>query len=450
MSVSPAASVSLSLWQAVPFAGLILSIAVGPLVHKHWWHNHYGKIALAWALCAAAVLMMKSGVPAAITAITATLLHEYMPFILMMFALFTAAGGISIRGGFTGTPFSNVLLLGLGSGLASLIGTTGASMILIRPLIAANAHRSFNVHVVIFFIFLVSNIGGALLPMGDPPLFLGFLHGVDFFWTLRHLWPHTLISIGCLLAVFFLLDSLLPQNRERAGHFAHPSGLEVRGIFNALFILGAVGAIILSGLWHPDYDLKLFGIPLAAEALARDVMMILFGGLSLFFTKRDIRRDNGFDFDPLIEVAKLFAAIFICLVPVMDLLQAGAQGPLAPLIGGLETLEGRPLPSAYFWTTGLLSSFLDNAPTYLVFFELAGGDPAVLMNAKADVLAAISFGAVSMGAMTYIGNAPNFMVAALARKNGIAMPGFLGYLLWSCGLLLPLFLGLTWLFFRIG
>ncbi|WP_034993250.1 sodium:proton antiporter [Beijerinckia mobilis] len=443
MSVSE----SSSLWQAAPFAGLLLSIALGPLLLSHFWHANYGKVAIGWSLLAIWFLVEHVGGAAAFREILTTLIDEYVPFILLMFALFTAAGGLLIRFGVAGSVWSNAGLLALGAGLASLIGTTGASMILIRPLIVANQHRPHNAHVVIFFIFLVSNIGGLLLPMGDPPLFLGFLQGVDFFWTLLALWPHFLLSVAVLLLIFVAIDWYLFREPIAAGKIAVHGRFTLHGGFNILLLLLVVVTLIVSGKWHPGVGIDVFGVSIPAEALLRDAVLALIGFLSLAFTKQEIRRANGFDFEPLREVAELFAAIFICIIPVMALLHQGEQGPFGFLIQGLDGPDGKPLPGAYFWVTGLLSAFLDNAPTYLLFFQLAGGDPQILMGDHASILKAISFAAVSMGALTYIGNAPNFMVYAIARKAGIRMPSFLGYMLWSCGFLLPLFGAMTWLFF---
>jgi len=365
----------------------------------------------------------------------------------MLFALYTAAGGISISGKLAGTPFVNTTILAFGAAIASWIGTTGASMILIRPLIRANAGRRFNAHVVVFFIFLVANIGGALTPLGDPPLFLGFLHGVEFFWTARMLWPHTLLAVGTLLLVFLVLDSLLFL-REKPGldSQADESRLRVRGLVNLGLIGLAILAIVASGIWRPGIAFELFGTRLELQNILREATMVGVGLASLALTHESNRSANGFDWEPIKEVAYLFAGIFVCIIPVMAMLQAGADGPFSTLLGLLTRADGTPSNVAYFWATGLLSSFLDNAPTYLVFLELAGGDPAELMTTLAPTLTAISLGAVFMGANTYIGNAPNFMVYAIARRSGVRMPGFFPYMLWSSAILLPLFAMITLIF----
>jgi len=434
---------------ALPFAGILLSIALGPLVVKEWWHIHYEKAAAFWSVLALGGLVAVVGGSATGAALVHSLALEYVPFILMLFALYTAAGGISISGKLAGTPFVNTTILAFGAAIASWIGTTGASMILIRPLIRANAGRRFNAHVVVFFIFLVANIGGALTPLGDPPLFLGFLHGVEFFWTARMLWPHTLLAVGTLLLVFLVLDSLLFL-REKPGldSQADESRLRVRGLVNLGLIGLAILAIVASGIWRPGIAFELFGTRLELQNILREATMVGVGLASLALTHESNRSANGFDWEPIKEVAYLFAGIFVCIIPVMAMLQAGADGPFSTLLGLLTRADGTPSNVAYFWATGLLSSFLDNAPTYLVFFELAGGDPVDLMTTLGPTLTAISLGAVFMGANTYIGNAPNFMVYAIARRAGVNMPGFFPYMLWSGAILLPLFAVITWIFIR--
>jgi Na+/H+ antiporter NhaD/arsenite permease-like protein len=434
---------------AIPFAGVLLSIALGPLVVKEWWHIHYAKAAAFWSVVSFAGMLGIVGGSATFAALVHSIGTEYIPFILMLFALYTAAGGISISGKLIGTPFVNTTILGFGSVIASWIGTTGASMILIRPLVRANAGRRVNAHVFVFFIFLVANIGGALTPLGDPPLFLGFLHGIDFFWTLRTLWPHTLFAVLVLLLVFFVLDSLL----YRCGNLgdegltnAKQQRLRIHGLVNLLLIGIAILAIVTSGTWRPGVAFELLGTHFELQNVLREAVMLGVGLSSLTLTHDDNRKRNKFDWEPIKEVAYLFAAIFVCIIPVVAMLQAGKNGPFAPILAWLSNDDGTPNTIAYFWATGLLSSFLDNAPTYLAFFELAGGDPSELMTTLAPTLAAISLGAVFMGAMTYIGNAPNFMVFAIARRSGVKMPGFFPYMLWSAAILLPLLAALNFIF----
>jgi Na+/H+ antiporter NhaD/arsenite permease-like protein len=328
-------------------------------------------------------------------------------------------------------------MLAFGTVIASIVGTTGAAMILVRPLIRANAVRKYNVHVFVFFIFLVANIGGALSPLGDPPLFIGFLRGVDFFWTTVHLALPTLSAAAILLAIFYALDRRLLRAEKRVR--GKMGAIRIRGSVNFLLLLGVIAAVLLSALWQPGISLVVFGAELPLQNLASNAALLVLAGLSLWLTADTHRAANGFSWEPIIEVAKLFAGIFITIIPVLAMLQAGRDGAFASLLQAVTAKNGTPHDAAYFWLTGALSAFLDNAPTYLVFFELAGGDAKTMMGPLAATLAAISMGAVYMGALTYIGNAPNFMVKAIAEQSGVKMPGFFGYLGWSCVFLLPVF-----------
>ena len=432
----------------LPFAGLLLTIALCPLLATRFWHYHFGKLAALWAMAVMVPLALALGVGQTAHLVIHSLLSEYLPFILLLGVLYTLAGGIHIKGRMGGKPLSNTLLLALGAGLASLIGTTGAAMVLVRPLTRANAARRFNAHVLVFFIFLVANIGGALSPLGDPPLFLGFLRGVDFFWPLRALWPPVLLCIVALLLVFFALDSL-QWRRETSGQpAAAPEPLGVEGLVNLPLLALAIGLIIVCAAWHPGNAADVLGTQVPLENLVRDGGLGMLIWASLAWTKPETRIANGFEWAPMVEVAKLFAAIFICIIPVLAMLKAGMDGPFAPLLQLVTHKDATPVNPAYFWATGLLSAILDNAPTYLVFFDMAGGDPALLSGPMSSTLAAVSLGAVFMGAITYIGNAPNFMVYAIARRSGIKMPGFFGYMLWSSAVLLPLFGLVTLIFIR--
>jgi Na+/H+ antiporter NhaD/arsenite permease-like protein len=441
---------AMSLWWTLPFAGLLLSIATGPLLFPHLWEHHYGKIAAAWAALAVVPLAAAFGLPTAGEAVLHTLLTEYLSFIVLLFALFTISGGILVAGNIHGTPLMNAGLLLVGALLASVISTTGASMILIRPILRANDNRPFNAHVVVFFIFLVSNIGGSLTPLGDPPLFVGFLRGVDFFWTTTNLWRETLFTGGLVLVVFLALDTVLHRREAGAPKIKDPtpdSRVRIRGLANLPLLAGVIGAILLSASWKPGISIPVLGVGLELQNLARDAIILGLAFLSLRVSYKSHREANGFRWGPIAEVAKLFAGIFICIVPVIAILKAGLGGALAPLVSLVTSTNGQPNDLAYFWLTGALSSFLDNAPTYLVFFELAGGDAHHLMTEAASTLAAISAGAVFMGANTYIGNAPNFMVYAIARHRGFKMPGFFGYMAWSGLVLVPTFLIAGFLFF---
>ena len=441
---------TMSMLWSLPFIGILLSIATGPLLFPHVWEHHYGKFAAFWSACVIVPLFVYAGFSGASEALLHTLLLEYIPFILLLFALYTIAGGIFLEGNLRGTPAANTLLLLIGAVLASFVGTTGASMIMIRPLIRANDDRVYRVHTVVFFIFLVSNIGGALTPLGDPPLFVGFLKGVDFFWTTTNLLYQTLFVGGIVLIAFFGLDLLLHQREERMHHPFDPtpdSPLKLHGLTNFIWLGAVVVAILMSASWKPGVAFTIAGVAVETQNIVRDAVFVLVALASLKFTPLQFRKVNGFNWEPIKEVAKLFACIFICIVPVIAILKAGQKGAFAPLLDLVTNEDGGTNNLMYFWLAGILSSFLDNAPTYLVFFELAGGDPKVLMTTMATTLAAISAGAVFMGANTYIGNAPNFMVYAIARGAGIKMPSFFGYMLWSSGVLLPVLFLCGWIFF---
>ncbi|RUY63555.1 sodium:proton antiporter, partial [Mesorhizobium sp. M7A.F.Ca.CA.001.05.1.1] len=289
-----------------------------------------------------------------------------------------------------------------------------------------------------------------LTPLGDPPLFVGFLRGVDFFWTTTNLWRETLFVGGVVLGVFLVIDIILHRREAGAPKIKDPTPdtkVRLRGLANLPLLAGVIGAILLSAAWKPGVSFSVFGVSLELQNLVRDAMILALALVSLVISRKEYREANGFNWGPIAEVAKLFAGIFICIVPVIAILRAGHEGALAPLVSLVSSSSGQPNDLAYFWLTGALSSFLDNAPTYLVFFELAGGDPRHLMTEFASTLAAISAGAVFMGANTYIGNAPNFMVYAIARHRGVKMPGFFGYMAWSGLVLIPTFLVAGFLFF---
>ncbi|NEW86285.1 sodium:proton antiporter [Rhodopseudomonas sp. WA056] len=425
----------------VPFAGILLSIALGPLLAPKIWHAHYGKIAAGWAMLALVPIAIVYGWQIALASLVHALLAEYLSFIVLLFALFTVSGGILVTGTIRATPLLNTGLLAVGTACASLIGTTGAAMILVRPLIRANAGRRHNVHVMVFFIILVANIGGALSPLGDPPLFVGFLRGIDFFWPVQHLWQQTLIVAGILLTIFYLLDLWYARHDPPAETAEQPVGF--RGSINFVLIAGIIGTILACAQWRSGIAFDVYGTRVALENLVRDGGLIVLALLSLWWTADEHRSANGFTWEPIREVAKLFAGIFVAIIPVLAMLQAGKAGLFAPVLDAVSGSDGTPREVPYFWFTGLLSAVLDNAPTYLVFFELAGGQPAELMGPLAGTLAAISMGAVFMGALTYVGNAPNFMVYAIATERGIRMPGFFGYALRVGAVLIPLFLLLT-------
>jgi Na+/H+ antiporter NhaD/arsenite permease-like protein len=375
-------------------------------------------------------------------------LDEYVPFILILFALYTVSGGILVRGNLHGSPALNTGILALGTVIASLMGTTGAAMLLIRPLLRANDNRQHNVHVVVFFIFLVANIGGGLTPLGDPPLFLGFLKGIDFLWTVEHMLAPVAFAASILLVMFYAIDSYFYKKEGILPVDKTPdSKLQFSGLWNFSLIAAIVACVVMSGVWKSGIAWHILGTELALQDLMRDVLLVVIALISLKFTSKEIRAGNDFNWGPILEVAKLFAAIFIAMAPAIMILRAGSAGEMADLVDMVSTADGAPINHMYFWMTGILSAFLDNAPTYLVFFNLANGDAEVMMGPMASTLLAISVGAVFMGALSYIGNAPNFMVKAVAEDRGVKMPSFFGYMAWSCVCLLPVFIVMTFVFF---
>jgi len=441
----------LSLWTVIPFAGILLSIALFPLFAPHFWHSHFPKVSAFWALVFAIpfLIVYKS---VALHEILHIYFIDYIPFIILLWALFTISGGIMVKGTLKGSPFVNTIMLFIGTIIASWVGTTGASMLLIRPILRANAQRKRKVHIMVFFIFLVSNIGGSLTPLGDPPLFLGFLHGVPFFWTFN-IFPHMAFVSLMLLLGFFIFDYIMYQREEVSNESisGEVEPIKVEGLFNLLFLGGVLGAVLLSGFWKAG-EVSVLGIHLHIQSLVRDGLMIAMGMLSMLFTSKKLREENGFTWFPIKEVAYLFAGIFMTIIPALAILKAGPEGSLSFL------LEAVKEPAHYYWITGVLSSFLDNAPTYLTFLNSALGNffPGLpelqgvhaLIAQKEIYLKAISAGAVFMGANTYIGNAPNFMVKSIAEENGVPMPSFFGYMIkYSIPILIPLFVLVTLVFF---
>jgi Na+/H+ antiporter NhaD/arsenite permease-like protein len=435
----------------IPFAGILLCIALMPLLAPHFWHHHYGKVVAAWSLAFFIPFAVMFGANLAGENLVHALFAEYIPFIVLLTALYAVSGGIFIRGNLHGSPGLNTAILAIGAFLASFMGTTGASMLMIRPLIRANDNRKHVAHVVVFFIFIVSNAGGSLTPLGDPPLFLGFLKGVDFFWTLQHLFPQSLFLMGSLLVIFFVLDSWYYHKREEIQvNDPTPDSRQIGfdGKVNFVLLAGVVALVLMSGLWKSDVAFDVAGTEVGLPGLVRDAGLLLIILISLKLTPSQVHADNQFGWGPMQEVAKLFAGIFLTIIPVIAMLKAGVNGPFGAVVSAVTNPDGSPNVMMYFWITGLLSSFLDNAPTYLVFFNTAGGDAQILMTTLAPTLAAISAGAVFMGANSYIGNAPNLMVKAIAEDRGIKMPSFFGYMVWSMCVLIPLFIVMTFIWFR--
>jgi Na+/H+ antiporter NhaD/arsenite permease-like protein len=440
-------------WSALPFAGILLSIALCPLLIPQFWHHHFGKVAAGWALVFAVPFVLRFG-GAAIHELLHVALVDYVPFLILIATLFTIGGGIHVAGTLRGTPLVNATLMVIGTILASVVGTTGAAMVMIRPLLKANRHRHHRAHSVVFFIFLVANIGGGLTPLGDPPLFLGFLHGVPFFWTLG-LWREVCFAAVVVLAAYVLHD--LWYWRREPAHVRHGGDepgepIRIEGAANLLLLAGVVAAVVASGAWH-GRDVSLLGVHQETGNVLRDAVLLVMLATSWFVTPRAVREANEFAVGPIQEVAILFAGIFVTIIPAMAMLRAGEDGAMAFVVRAVRE------PAHFFWASGILSSFLDNAPTYLAFLSTALGrlfpgvpeEEAVrrLIAEHPAFLVAISNGSVFMGANTYIGNAPNFMVKSIAEEAGVPMPSFFGYILrYSLPFLVTLFALMTWLFFR--
>ena len=409
--------VMLPLWSVLPFVAMLLAIAVCPLWMSHWWESNRNKLAVSLALGFPVLVFYLGRHPGVLLHTT----EEYVSFMILLAGLYVISGGLRLTGDIEATPLTNTTFLAIGAVLASFIGTTGASMLLIRALLETNSERRRVTHTVVFFIFVVSNIGGMLTPLGDPPLFLGYLQGVPFVWTFR-LWPPWLAMVALLLAVYFVWDSVAHAREPMAAirlDRARLEPLRVLGLLNLVWLGGVLVAVaFLREPW-------------------REAAIVASAALSLWRTPRGIRSANGFTAGPMVEVAVLFLGIFLTMIPALELLRLRG--------GELGVRE----PWHFFWAAGGLSSFLDNAPTYLTFLALGQGLGLAneVVGIPHTILAAISIGSVAMGANTYIGNAPNFMVKAIAEKAGVKMPSFFGYMLYSGGILIPLFVAVSLVFF---
>lgn len=452
----------LPIWSIIPFVGMLLSIAIMPMVKAEWWEKHQLAVAVFWSLVFLVPFVIAYGWEITAEELAESVVGDYIPFLVLLFGLFTVSGGIYIKGSIAGTTKNNVLLLLIGTILSSWIGTTGSAMLLIRPVLRANSWRKHRVHIVVFFIFLVANMGGCLTPLGDPPLFLGYLRGVPFFWTMKHIWPLLVLNTAILLVVFALIDRHYMKLEGEEGQKAlalqqdpdNKTPIKLVGWHNVFFLGLIICAVILNGLipqmdmfvdaaTGETYGFDVFGTHVGVDYIVQIVLILLAAGLSLATTPKEAHEGNDFEWGPILEIAKLFIGIFITMIPALALLRAYG-GSL-----GIDT------PVKFFWITGLLSSFLDNSPTYVVFLTTAGSLGTEAANAVAttvgsvdpNILLAISAGAVFMGAMTYIGNAPNFMSRNIAEKNGIKMPSFFGYMAWSVCILVPLFIVDSLIFF---
>ena len=437
----------------VPFLGILLSIALVPLTAPNFWNHHFGKTSAFWSLAFLVPFAANYGINLTLQEVFYTLLAEYLPFIILLLALYTVAGGINIRGNLHGTPALNTGLLGLGTVLASIMGTTGAAMLLIRPLLRANDNRKHRAHVVIFFIFLVANIGGALTPLGDPPLFLGFLKGVDFFWATKAMFWPMLTAAGILLALFYAIDAFLykraDEERPKRMDPTPDAPIRIDGKVNFVLLGAILGCVLWSGLWRPGLELHaLWHATRVAECHARYGAARHCVGIVAPYPRRRAQGAPlrvGTDHRGREALRRNFPDDH---PGNRDSARGSMRARWHRCWRWSPTTRAAPMMRSISGSSGALSSFLDNAPTYLVFFNLAGGDPASLMGSLATTLTAISAGAVFMGANTYIGNAPNFMVKSIAQSRGVRMPGFFGYMAWSSLILLPLFGLLTLLFFH--
>lgn len=436
------------IWLCIPFAGLLLCIAVMPLVKGEWWEAHQPLVVALWIIVLVIPFAVLYGVGDTVETVLECTVNDYLTFIILLFGLFCVSGNITMEGDFAGSPRINVGLLAIGTLLSSCIGTTGASMLMVRPVIKMNSWRKRKSHIMIFFIFMVSNMGGCLTPIGEPPLLMGFMRGVPFFWSI-HLFPVLLFNMVILLFIFYHLDKRNYRKDIAEGRKPDISkpGTEFRidGLHNIIFLVMIVAAVILSGVLPgmPAFQdaagnvrgIHIFGeVSLSFPSLIEIVLILLAAFLSFKTTSSEIRTRNHFTWGAIQEVAVLFIGIFITMQPALMLLKA-----VGPNLGLTE-------PFQMFWATGALSSFLDNTPTYLVFLTTAGtlgftsGISTTLGTLPEKMLSAISCGAVFMGANTYIGNAPNFMVKSISDENGVNMPSFFGYMLWSVSILIPVFI----------
>jgi Na+/H+ antiporter NhaD/arsenite permease-like protein len=439
-------------WSALPFAGILLSIALFPLLAPRFWHHHFPKVSAGWALLFAVPFVLRFGGEGAHELLHVALV-DYVPFLVLIATLFTIGGGIHVAGSLRGSPATNAALMVIGTVLASVVGTTGAAMIMIRPLLKANRMRHHRAHTVVFFIFLVANIGGGLTPLGDPPLFLGFLHGVPFFWTLG-LWKEVLFAALVTLG-FYLAHDVYYWRREPEIVRAAPAEgepIRIEGAVNVLFLVGVVAAVVGSGI-RPGYEVSILGVHQTTGNLVRDAVLLAMLAGSWSATPAGVRAANEFSWGPIKEVAILFAGIFVTIIPALAMLRVGEAGAMGFIVRAVRE------PAHFFWASGILSSFLDNAPTYLAFLSTALGRllPGVpereavarLIAEHPMYLVAVSNGSVFMGANTYIGNAPNFMVKSIAEEAGVPMPSFFGYVLWySLPFLVTTFVAVTWIFFE--
>jgi len=440
------------LW-GLPFLGMILSIALFPLLLPDFWKKHFGKVALAWSIVVLTGIAISQGTEMSIRTFLSVMIDQFLPFIFLLLTVFTVTGGITLEGEHDGTPKVNVILLIIGAILSSWLGTTGAAVLLIRMLIKANSWRKFKVHTIIFFIFIVGNIGGTLTPFGNPPLLMGFICKVPFFWPICKLLAPTAFTTFLLIVIYFLIDLFYYKKEPNKPDYRIKSRITIAGIWNIILLIFTIFAVVLSG-----YDFGtaflIYHVPFPLGELLEILSLLAIIFVSVEITPKEIRALNNFTWHPIIEVGKLFMAIFICMAPLIAMLTAGKNGPMSFIIHSLSNANGKPVNGMYYWLSGGLSAFLDSAPAYLVFFKTAAAPAAALHMAPnlfmtsiiPTTLIAITVGASFMGAITYIGNAPNMIVKAIAEENNIKMPSFFGYMTWSLLILVPVFLVVQFLF----
>lgn len=415
---------------------LMISISLLPLLASNFWHKFENVIITLLSISVVFIVFKNEGSTSATSTLAHVIISEYIPFIAIVFALYTTTGGIHLQLNIKNNMKNNIVILLFGAFIANFIGTTGASMLLIRPFLKLNKNASYKKHLCVFFVILVSNIGGCLTPLGDPPLFLGYLLGVDFFWTTKNLFFPFLIAIIFCTTIFVAIDR--QKNSYLENESAEKQNIKFEGYRNAILILLIAIITLIAPKISENIVCELFEQKITTSQLVRDCSYITIGIVSFIITPKRIHYLHRFNFAPVIEVAKVFIAIFLTLIPINAMIKIGISGPLGSLLS-FVTVNGVHDPVRYFWTSGILSAFLDNAPTYLLFFKVAGNDANVLMN-NIPLLAAISLGSVFMGALTYIGNAPNIMVRNIAKQNNATMPSFLGYIVWSISILVPLFI----------
>lgn len=438
---------TIPLWVCIPFVGVLLCIAILPLIAGEWWEKRQPLVIAVLSVLFIIPFAVLYGADAAAESVLECIVNDYLTFIVLLFGLYCVAGNINLDGNLAGSPRVNVMMLIIGTLLSSFIGTTGSSMLFVRPMIKVNAWRKRRAHIMVFFIFLVSNIGGCLTPIGDPPLLMGFSRGISFTWSF-HLLPVLIINMICLLLIFYFIDKR--EYRKDVADGLRPdistmdTKISIKGIHNLIYLVMIIFAVVLSGVLpklsaFQDAEGNVLSIPVFGEvafpisSLIEVIIILLAAFLSFKTTKKEIRMENHFTWGAIKEVAVLFVGIFITMQPALMILKsAGAS-------------LGLTQPFQMFWVTGALSSFLDNTPTYLVFLTTAGamnfssGIATTVGMIPQQMLMAISCGAVFMGANTYIGNAPNFMVKSISDENGVRMPSFFGYMWWSVRFLIPVF-----------